>query len=109
MSDTFNLDRTISIQNNVDALGKNWVIHNHRGTSLCHIRPNPDRSDAKIPEEMQGQWTKPSLLREKLVAYLNSSWDMADAAIAKAASVKQAEVEAPKKEEKTMMDKLLSK
>lgn len=101
----FNLDREISIDHNVDALGKKWEVHYNRGTSLCHI-VRTDRSDAQIPEAMQGQWTKPSLLTDRLKAYLNESWDTADKASALVARTEQAEVEAPKKE--SFMEKLIS-
>ena len=95
--EVFNLDREISIEKNVDALGKKWEIHYNRGSALCHIRPNPYRSDSIIPEVMSGQWTKPSLLQDKLLSYLKESWDMADAANAAAERTKQAKAEASKK------------
>lgn len=84
MSETFNLDRETNITNNIDAEGKKWEIHFNRGTALCHVRPNPDRSDAVIPTNMAGQWTKPSLLQEEIQRYITSSWDKAEAAKQKA-------------------------
>ena len=75
----FNLDRDISIKNNVDAQGKKWVIHYNRGTSMCYVRPEPDRVDAIIPDELQGLWTKPSLVEPLIRKYLIESWDHADA------------------------------
>lgn len=86
----FNLDREVSIEKNVDALGKKWVIHANRSNGLCYIRPEPDRADAVIPEDMRGLWTKPSLLKNKLDNYLNQSWDQAEAATQKAARKKAA-------------------
>lgn len=80
----FNLDREVSIEQNVDATGKKWVIHANRQNGLCYVRPEPDRSDAVIPQELQGLWTKPSLLDPKIKDYLNKSWDKAEAANAKA-------------------------
>ena len=76
----FNLDREVAIERNVDATGKKWVIHVNRQNGLCYVRPEPDRSDAVIPEQMKGLWTKPSLLQPRIESYLNASWDKADAA-----------------------------
>ena len=84
MSEEFNLDREVSIEKNVDATGKKWVIHVNRQNGLCFVRPEPDRSDAVIPETMGGLWTKPSLLEPRIKEYLNRSWDQAEAAKAKA-------------------------
>ena len=86
----FNLDREVSIEKNVDALGKKWVIHANRSNGLCYVRPEPDRVDAVIPEDMRGLWTKPSLLKNKLDSYLNKSWDQAEAAAQKAERKKAA-------------------
>jgi len=80
----FNLDREVSIEKNVDANGKKWVIHMNRQNGLCYVRPEPDRSDAVIPETMKGLWTKPSLLQPRIEEYLNKSWDKAEAANAAA-------------------------
>jgi len=80
MSEQFNLDRETNIANNIDSLNKKWEIKLQRGSSLCFARPNPDREDAKIPKELEGRWTKPSLLREKIKNYVTKSWDIADAA-----------------------------
>ena len=96
-AEPFNLDRELSIEKNVDALGKQWEVHFNRGSSLCHIRPNPDRSDAQIPEILQGRWTKPSLLKDKLKEYLAESWDKSDKKVALAERTKQAALEAKKK------------
>lgn len=80
----FNLDRQVSIENNVDALGKKWVMHRNRQTGLCYIRPEPDRHDAVIPDNLQGLWTKPALLKQQLDVYLAKTWDKADEANVKA-------------------------
>ncbi len=92
----FNLDRDIAIKNNVDALGKKWVIHYNRGTSMCYVRPDPDRVDAVIPEEFQGLWTKPSIVEPIIKKYLNDSWDKAEAANAKAERKREVAKEAKK-------------
>ena len=84
MSETFNLDREVSMERNVDAEGKKWVIHVNRQNGLCYLRPEPDRVDAIIPKDLQGLWTKPSLLQPKLEQYLKKTWDKADAANAAA-------------------------
>lgn len=80
MSEEFNLDREVSVERNVDAEGKKWMIHVNRQNGLCYLRPEPDRVDAHIPTELRGLWTKPSLLQPKLNAYLQKSWDKADKA-----------------------------
>lgn len=86
----FNLDREVSIKENVDASGRQWKIHINRSNGLCYVRPEPDRADAVIPKEMQGLWTKPSLLKPQLDKYLADSWDKAEAANAKAERKREA-------------------
>lgn len=103
MSD-FSLDRELSIENDVDATGKKWVIHMNRQNGLCYVRPEPDRSDAVIPDELQGLWTKPSLLVPKLKDYLNASWNHAEAAKQKADRKAQAAKEAAKKAKAKVAD-----
>ena len=93
----FNLDREISIEKKVDAEGKKWVIHVNKQNGLCYLRPEPDRVDAVIPKELQGLWTKPSLLAPKLDIYLNQSWDKADRANAEAERKREAAREHSKK------------
>ena len=90
MSDTFNLDREVSIERNIDANGRKWVIHMNRQNGLCYVRPEPDRSDAVIPKEMKGLWTKPSLLQPRIKDYLVKTWDKADAANAAAERKREA-------------------
>jgi hypothetical protein len=83
-AEQFNLDRETNIANSVDSTNKKWEIKLQRGTSLCFARPNPDREDAIIPKEIDGRWTKPSLLRDRIKQYVTKSWDIADAANVKA-------------------------
>jgi hypothetical protein len=74
----YNLDRENNIQASVDALGKKWEIHYNKQTGLCYARPNPDRSDAQIPKDLEGLWTKPSLLAPRIKKYVTDTWDHAD-------------------------------
>ena len=90
MSDTFDLDRAVSIERNIDANGRRWVIHANRQNGLCYARPDPDRSDAHIPEVFKGLWTKASLLQTRIDDYLVKSWDQADAANAAAERKREA-------------------
>lgn len=96
MSDDFNLDREVSVEKNVDAMGRQWKIHINKANGLCYLRPEPDRVDAVIPKEMQGLWTKPSLLMPRLKQYLNDTWDKAEEANAKAERKRVAAREAAK-------------
>src|SRR5210317_497564 len=96
----FNLDREVSIEKNVDANGKKWIIRVNRQNGLCYVRPEPDRSDAVIPVEMKGLWTKPSLLQPRIDAYLQASWDKADAANAAAERKREVAREQAKKKVK---------
>lgn len=80
----FNLDRKVSMDNRVDATGKKWMIHINRATGLSYARPEPDRSDAVIPKEFSGMWTKPQMLEERIKIYLDKSWDQAELAQQKA-------------------------
>ena len=75
MSETFNLDRELNIEHNVDALGKKWNIVHIRGSSLYEARPEPYRSDFQCPEEFGGRWTKPTLLQDQITKYVTSTWD----------------------------------
>ena len=90
MSDTYDLNRAQHEAENVDALGKKWVIHANRQNGLCYVRPEPDRSDAVIPQNMQGLWTKPSLLQEQVSKYVVDTWDVAEKAKADAERKAQA-------------------
>lgn len=79
MTEKFNLDREISIDKNVDALGKKWNIVHIRGTALYKVIPDPAPHNYMVPKNMQGLWTKPSLLDDEIKKYLKESWDLADA------------------------------
>ena len=105
MSENFSLDREVSIQNNMDATGKKWVIHVNRQNGLCYVRPEPDRSDAVIPSDLQGLWTKPSLLIPKINDYLNKTWDKAEAANLAAERKREAAREQQKVAKKASDDK----
>jgi hypothetical protein len=83
MTEVYNLDRETNIKNNVDALGKKWEVHQERGRALYHARPNPDRSDAVIPKNMQGSWTKVELLQAEILKYLHQTWNKAEQVKAK--------------------------
>lgn len=44
--ETYNLDRQIALDNNVDALGKKWeIVQAGRESNLVIARPNPYRED----------------------------------------------------------------
>jgi hypothetical protein len=75
---SFSTDRHVSIENMMDPTGKQWVIHGERGSALVHARPNPDRVDAQIPKEFGGKWTSPTVLKEKMITWLNRQWDHAE-------------------------------
>jgi len=76
---TLTIDPQENIKNNTDALGKKWIIYNARGTGLYHTRPDPDRVDAVIPDNMQGRWTNSAYLQEQITKYVKSTWDKAEA------------------------------
>lgn len=78
--DTFNLDREVNLQNNIDAEGKKWVIKKQRSNGLLFVRPEPDRVDAVIPKELQGLWTKHLLLEGAVKTYLTASWNKVEVA-----------------------------
>lgn len=80
MSEAFNLDRKISMENMIDPTGKKWEIKGERGTALVQARPNPDRADAQIPDEFHGKWTSPTVLKERITVWLNKQWDKSDEA-----------------------------
>jgi len=106
MSDTFDLNRENNIDANVDALGKKWIIHFNKQNGLCHARPKPDRSDAVIPKDLKGQWTKPSLLEPRIKKYVTETWDVAVKAQADAERTAQAAKEnAAARKQKAKNDK----
>jgi len=77
--ESFNLDRVISIEHNVDAFGRKWEIQKKSRESTLFIAvPNPFRPDFVCPNEFKGAWTKVELLQEKITLYLNRSWDKAE-------------------------------
>lgn len=84
MSDTYDLDRETNISAGVDALGKKWEIKQERGRALYFTRPNPDRSDAVIPKNMSGLWTKVELLKAEINKHVLASYEQADKADQKA-------------------------
>ena len=75
--ETYDLDRETKIEASVDALGKKWVIKFNKQNGLCHTRPEPDRSDAVIPESMKGQFTKATIIQELIKTYVTRTWDIA--------------------------------
>lgn len=78
--ETYNLDRQIAIENNVDALGKKWEITKAgRESNLLIAIPNPYREDFVCPKPFAGKWTSNDLIQEAITLYLNQSWDQAEA------------------------------
>lgn len=93
--ETYNLDRQIAIDNNVDALGKKWEItKSSRESNLFMAIPNPYRNDFVCPKPFGGRWTSKDLLQEQITLYLKQSWDQAEAITQKNARKKQAAEEA---------------
>ena len=90
MSDTFNLDRQMNIENNIDPTGKKWEIFQIKGSALFEARPNPYREDIVIPDEFTGRWTKPTILQDKINLFLNRMWNKAEEAQKKTAANKRA-------------------
>ena len=94
MSDErFNLDRETNIEKNIDAAGKKWEIFQTRGHPMYFARPNPDRTDAIIPQLLEGQWTNRQLLQEKIDLYLERNWDESELTQKKNARSNQARKE----------------
>jgi len=89
----FNLDRETNITNNIDAAGKKWEIFQTRGHPMYFARPNPDRSDAIIPELLVGQWTNRQLLQEKITLYVTRNWDESELVAKRNARSNQAATE----------------
>lgn len=103
----FNLDRTVSIQNKVDAEGRKWEIHSSRQyPGLVWVRPNPDREDAIIPKQMYGKWTSKDRLSKQMDAYLETSWTKAEQAKAKLERQNQAAKELAAKENKEAIEQV---
>lgn len=86
----FDLDRQISLENSIDPTGKKWEIHGQRGSALVHVRPNPDREGAVIPKPLEGKWTSPSVLKEKIDVWLKTQWNASDKSVLKADGRKRA-------------------
>jgi hypothetical protein len=99
MSDTFNLDRKMNMDNNIDPNGRKWNIVHIKGTALYTARPEPYRDDIVFPDEFKGRWTKPTLLDKQIKLYLTRAWNKADEATAKSERRIQAAKEAKKKRE----------
>lgn len=80
------IDREHCIANNIDALGKKWIIKHIAHSTLYTVRPDPDREDAQIPKLFQGKYTHPDRAQAKISVHLKNTWDMAEVAQKKAAS-----------------------
>lgn len=80
MNEVYNLERQTALDNRIDPTGKKWIIKGNRESALVHARPEPDRVDAQIPTTFKGQWTSPTVLREKIDVWLKREWDKSDAA-----------------------------
>lgn len=84
MSEAFNLDRHVNIENSIDPTGKKWEIFHIKGSALYEARPNPYNQATEIPDEFKGRWTKPTILQEQINLFLNRAWDKAEEAQRKA-------------------------
>lgn len=82
-AESFNLDRDLNIQNNVDALGRKWHIVHIRGSALYEARPEPYRSDFQCPDEFKGRYTNTPMLLERIKVYVTKTWDNVDNKAAK--------------------------
>ena len=78
MTEKFDLNREMNLENAIDAFGKKWHVMHIRGTALYEARPEPEVNGWKMPTQMEGRWTKPNLLKEKIDQYVLETWDMAD-------------------------------
>lgn len=83
MNEVYNLERATALKELIDPTGRKWEIKGQRGSSLVHARPNPDREDAQIPNAFSGQWTSPSVLKEKIDVWLGRAWDKSELAALK--------------------------
>lgn len=107
---TFNLDRKVNVDNNVDAFGIQWVIQKQRGRSLLVVRPNPDREDAVIPKSLAGEWTQEHALTEQIKLYIEKTWDdAADADLKAEGKRRTALAFKEEKKEETIVDKVEEK
>lgn len=107
MSEAYNLDRHVAIENNVDALGKKWeIVRASRENALLKAVPNPFREDFVCPPEFDGAWTSVDRLQEQITIYLNRSWDMAEAKQVKNDRKAQAAKEAKAKDKITPVESL---
>jgi hypothetical protein len=95
--ETYNLDRQIAIENNVDATGKKWeIVQAGRESNLLVAIPNPFRKDFVCPKPFIGKWTSRDVLQEQITLYLNQSWDKSELIQVKNARKKEAAKEAAK-------------
>lgn len=86
----FNLDRHLSIENNIDAQGRKWeIVRSSRERALLRVKPNPYREDIECPREMVGEWTNKDLLQERIDKYLKRSWDHAESLAQKRAATER--------------------
>jgi hypothetical protein len=100
MSEVFNLDRKVNMQENIDPTGKKWEVKKVNISGSLYVAvPNPYREDFVCPKEFAGSWTQPSILQEKITIWLNRQWDKAEAAQQRAGIVATQEKLAEKLEE----------
>ncbi len=98
----FNLDRKVNMEENIDPTGKKWEIKKvNKSGALFLAVPNPYRADFVCPTPFAGSWTQPSVLQEKITAWLNQQWDKSEEAQKRVGIVAtQAKLEAAQAESK---------
>lgn len=100
MSEEFNLDRKVNIDNSIDPTGKKWEIIHIKGSALYEARPNPYNAQTAIPDEFSGRWTKTHQLQDQINLYLNRAWDASEEAAKKLAGKQRAKVAAEENKDK---------
>ncbi len=62
-------------ERNRDPLGNQWGIVHIKGTSLYKIiQENAKRSGTKVPVELEGKFTKPTIAETAIDAFLEKMW-----------------------------------
>ena len=59
----------------IDAFGKKWSIGKLPRTHFFTPVAEPARSDFQIPKEIGTVWTSEPLLKDKIQAYVYSTWN----------------------------------
>jgi len=74
------LVKDMAMKDNRDPRGVKWGIGKVKGTSLYHVDILEGNKQTKIPDELAGKFTNPTLAQKAIEAFLAMIWAKSDEA-----------------------------